>query len=114
MVSCKRKKGLYILNKYTHNQQIKTYYKKYCAILTKVILKAKKLYYKQAIEKSNNKIKTTWHIINEEKGLNKRKSLIKKISHNNIFIINQTTIANLFNNYFLSMADLNKLKILKM
>jgi hypothetical protein len=42
MVSCKRKKDLYILSKYTQNQQIKTYYKKNCAILTKVILKAKK------------------------------------------------------------------------
>ena len=42
MVSCKRKKELYILNKYTHNQQTKTYYKKYCAILSKVILEAKK------------------------------------------------------------------------
>ena len=28
LVSCRRKKELYILNKYTHNQQIKTYYKK--------------------------------------------------------------------------------------
>ena len=100
MVSCKRKKDLYILNKYTHNQQTKTYYKKYCAILSKVILEAKKMHHKQAIEKSNNKIKTTWHIINEEKGLSKRKSIIKKISHNNRLITNQTTIANLFNNYF--------------
>jgi hypothetical protein len=42
MVSCK-KKELFILNKYTQNLQIKTYYKKYCAILTKVILEAKRL-----------------------------------------------------------------------
>jgi hypothetical protein len=67
IVSCKRKKELYILSKYTHDQQIKTYYKKHCAILTKVILTAKKLCYKQGIEESNNKIKATWHIINEEK-----------------------------------------------
>jgi hypothetical protein len=43
LVSCRRKKELYILNKYTYNQQIKTYYKNYCAILTKVTQKAKKI-----------------------------------------------------------------------
>ena len=73
-------------------------------------MKPKKLHHKQAIEKSNNKIKTTWRIINEEKGLNKRKSVIKKISHNNRLITNQTTIANLFSNYFLSIADLTKIE----
>jgi hypothetical protein len=88
LVSCKRKKELYILNKYTHNQ-IKKYYKRYCTILSKVILKTKKLYYKQAIEKSNNKIKTTWCIINEEKELYKREPMIKKISHNNRITINK-------------------------
>ena len=75
-----------------------------------MILKARKLYYKQAIEKSNNEIKTTWSIINEEKGLHKRKSMIKKISHNNRITINQKTIANLFNNHFLSIADLTKIE----
>jgi late competence protein required for DNA uptake (superfamily II DNA/RNA helicase) len=67
LVSCRRKKELHIFNKYTYNEQIKTYYKKYCVVLTKVIQKSKKLYYKQALEKSNNKIKTTWNIINKEK-----------------------------------------------
>ena len=68
----------------------------------------KKLYYNQVIEKSNNKMKTTWHIINEEKGKSKRKLEIKKIIHNNKPITNQETIANVFNNHFLQMADLTK------
>jgi exonuclease III len=113
VVSCKRKKELYILSKYTHDQQIKAFYKKYCAILTKVIHTAKKLYYKQTIEKSNNKIKATWHIINEEKGITKRKFAIKKISHNNRLLTNPKYIADLFNNYFISMADLTKMDHIK-
>jgi hypothetical protein len=73
-----------------------------------VILTAKKLCYKQTIEKSNNKIKATWHIINEEKGITKRKSVIKKISHNNRLLTNQKHIADLFNNYFISVAEKTK------
>ena len=44
----------------------KFYYKQYCKILTKVIKEAKKLYYKEAISKSKNKMKTTWNIIRKE------------------------------------------------
>ena len=64
------------------------------------------MYYNQALEKSNNKMRTTWHIINEEKGLTRRNILTNKIIHKNKPITNLNIIANLFNNHFLSMADL--------
>ena len=66
-VSCKRKKELYILCKSTNNLRLRSYYKKYCAILTKVIHNAKKMYYNVVIKKSSNKMRATWKIINKEK-----------------------------------------------
>jgi hypothetical protein len=42
MISCKKKKLLHILNQHTQNQTIKTYCKEYCAILSRMILNAKK------------------------------------------------------------------------
>lgn len=72
------------------------------------------MYYNQAIEKSNNKMKTTWRIINQEKGENTtKKSSIKKIIYKNKTILNQETIANLFNDHFLTMADLTKMAKIK-
>ena len=44
----------------------KIYYKRYCKVLSTVIKKAKKLYDKEVITKSKNKMKTTWNIIREE------------------------------------------------
>jgi hypothetical protein len=48
------------------------YYKQYCKILVRLIIAAKKAHYNRMILKSNNKMKSTWRIINEEKGITKR------------------------------------------
>jgi hypothetical protein len=42
--------------------RLKSYYKKCCTILAKVITQAKKLHYYKFIHKSENKIQTTWMI----------------------------------------------------
>ena len=44
---------------------IKLHYKKYCSILKRVVIEVKKVYFKQLIETSENKTKTTWNIINK-------------------------------------------------
>ena len=113
ITSCQRKKELYTLSKYTHDHEIKKYYKTYCTILKKVIYTAKRLYYKQFIEKSKNKTKATWYVINAEKGTTKQKSVIKKITCDNRLITKQAEIAELLNNYFISMADLTKVDDIK-
>jgi hypothetical protein len=41
----------------------KLYYKQYCKILSKVTKEGKKLYCKEIITKSKNKMETTWNII---------------------------------------------------
>jgi len=50
-------------------------------------------------------VKSTWKIINEEKGKTKSGIDIQSLVINNDVIMNQNKIANIFNNYFISIAD---------
>jgi hypothetical protein len=50
---------------------LEIYYNQFCKILVRVIIVARKAHYNRMILKSNNKMKSTWRIINE-KGRNKR------------------------------------------
>jgi hypothetical protein len=63
-----REKEPFLLCRHSNNTNLKTYYKRYCKILSNVILTAKKLQYNRIILNSNNKIATTWKIINYENG----------------------------------------------
>jgi hypothetical protein len=65
-ISCSRKRELLLLCRYDRDPNLKIYYKQYCRILTRVISAAKRAHYN--ICKSNNKMKSTWKVINEEKG----------------------------------------------
>jgi len=67
-ISCQRRKDLYFMYRHLNNPQLKEYYKRYCAILRKVINLAKKLYYDKQIELSFNRVKTTWKIIKDITG----------------------------------------------
>jgi hypothetical protein len=67
----KKKKELFLLCRHSNDLNLKIYYKRYCAVLSKVILTAKKLHYNKIILSSKNKMKSTWKIINEEKGKQK-------------------------------------------
>ena len=73
--------------------------------MSSVILAAKHLHYSKIIHNSENKIKSTWKIIEEEKGRTKNKSDIQCIKINDTIIYNQEEIAMTFSNYFLSIAD---------
>jgi Notch-like protein len=74
--------------------------------LAKVIILAKKLHYNKIILNSKNKMKSIWKIINEEKGKTQQGTDIQSLVIDNNEIRNQNKIANTFNNYFLSIADL--------
>jgi hypothetical protein len=104
-VSCRRKKELYVLCRTHKDYDLKLYYKKYCAILTTVIRNAKKLHYNNIILRANNKMKTTWKIINREKGTNQHDKSVSSLTIDETTISNQDIIANMFNNYFSSVAD---------
>jgi len=103
-ISCKKKKELFLLCRCSNDLNLKIYYKRYCTVLSKVTLTAKKLYYNKISHGSKNKMKTTWKIINEEKGKTKCNIDIQSLVINNNVIMNQNNIANIFNNYFISIA----------
>jgi hypothetical protein len=77
-ISCSRKRELLLQGRY-RDPSLKIYYKQYCRILTRVISAAKRAHYNRMIHKSNNKMKSTWRIINEEKGNIKRNKGINSI-----------------------------------
>jgi hypothetical protein len=60
--SCNRKRELYLIARDSNVLEHKLCYKHYWKILSKVMKEAKKLYYKDIITKSKNKMKTTWNI----------------------------------------------------
>ena len=83
----------------------KLYYKHYCKILSKVTKEVKKLYYKEVITKSKNKMKTTWNIIHKDTSKLTNENNIKSLRIHDHTVYNQITIANEFNNYFLNIAE---------
>jgi len=86
----------------------KVHYIKYCKILSSVIRAAKKLYYDSLIQKSTNKVKTTWDIVkshtNSKMITNKDYKINFKNNHNT---------ANAFNQYFSTVAEKLIKKLLK-
>jgi hypothetical protein len=102
--SCNRKRELYLKAGDSNEMERKLYYRHYCKIVHKVIKEAKKLYYKEIITKSKNKIKTTWNIIHKEISNPTNENNIKSLRINNHTVYNQTSIANEFNSYFLNVA----------
>jgi hypothetical protein len=104
-ISCKRKRIPYVTSRNSDNLAIKKYYKDYCKILTEVIKEAKKLYYDKQIINSNNKMKKTWDIITLETHRKTNNGEIQSLKIEDKYITNQRSIAEVFNTYFLSIAD---------
>jgi hypothetical protein len=81
------------------------YYKKYCNILAKVILEAKRMTYSARISASHNKTKTTWNILNELLGKKHFPNVTQKLTVDGIHLTNQQCIAERLNKYFTSIVD---------
>jgi hypothetical protein len=96
---------LYLKYRHDNDPQLKSYYIKYCKLLTQVIREAKKAYYNSIIRNSHNKIKTTWSVIKKETGNKIYKDEPQLLKINNIRINNKVHIANAFNEYFTSVAQ---------
>jgi hypothetical protein len=64
-----------------------------------------RLYYSKIILNSNTKMKSTWKIISEDKGKINRDKGIYSIKVDNKVIMNQNEIVNVFNKYFISIAN---------
>jgi len=63
IISCRRKRCLYLLTKGSDDVILKNYYKQYCKTLTSIIKEAKKYMYNNWFINSTNKMKTTWNTI---------------------------------------------------
>jgi hypothetical protein len=76
-------------------------------ILRRVIREAKRKYYNQLITSAENKIKTTWNIIDTETGRknNNNKEFLPKTFKNNIKTINIGEAAHSFKKYFTSITE---------
>jgi hypothetical protein len=61
--------------------------------------------YDKLILNSHNKAKTTWDIINKESGRNKKRNEIQVLLVEDKKITNQQTITEIFNEYFISIAN---------
>jgi len=104
-ILCANRRKLYLTYRNSNDPNHREYYKKYCQILTTVIMAAKKLHYNKFLLKSNNKTKTTWNIV---KTITNNKNTINTISTMNIndkLSSNPLAIANAFNSYFSSVAE---------
>jgi len=105
LISCKRKRELFLLLRTTNNPILKQYYKKYCNILVKVIREAKRMTYSARILASHNKTKTTWTILNELLGRKQFSNIIQKLTVDGTHLTNQQCIAEGLNKYFTSIVD---------
>jgi hypothetical protein len=100
-ISCKHKKELYLILKKNEDICRKLYYKKYCKILSEVIIAAKRMAYDNHIKKLCNKMRTTWKIINTGTGRNMKKNYMQHL----IDKYNDKNVAELLNEYFLMIAN---------
>ena len=104
-ISCTNKRKLYLIYRSSNDLEYKSYYKKYCKILSSVIIASKKKYYDERILNSNNKIKTTWNIVKTVINNSKNSNKIVAMNIDNHSNSNPVTIANAFNTYFSSVAS---------
>jgi hypothetical protein len=104
-ISCKRKNYLYMMSKITNCLKFKEYYVRYCALLRKVIRKAKEMYYNEMLTSSTNKPKTAWKIIDKEIGHVYDKKFSQTEFRNGKETINVKKAAKSFNTYFINSVD---------
>lgn len=104
---CEQKKKL---SELTYNRpfdvKLKLEYRNYFNLLITLIKEAKKLHYKNLLNKYRGNRKKIWKMINEIAGKsNKNKLIVDKIKQSNGTIINdEISISNEFNNFFINVG----------
>jgi hypothetical protein len=108
-ISCNNKRKLYLICRESNDPELKTCYKNYCKILSKVIVTAETLYYSNKLSNSENKSKITWSIIKTITNNKKNVNTISMMKVNDKLTPNHQIIADNFNNCFASIAaNINK------
>jgi hypothetical protein len=109
-VSSVNKRKLNVLSKSNKNPLFLNYVKNYKKIFKKVVMEAKKAANSEYIISSNNKSKAMWNVVRNELGMkcnSKAKDIQLKID--NTLINNPLTIANIFNDHYVNVANSLKL-----
>jgi len=102
--ACNHKRDLYMLCINTNNSMIKTHYKIYCKILSKVINVAKRQHFNNFIKHSKNKSKTVWSAVKAETSNEASKDKIP-LTMKNKSIKNYHDPVNVFNDYFINVTN---------
>ena len=105
LISVKTKQSLYKSYFLNGNDFEKNHYEKYANKLTRVKNLSKKLYYNDNITNKKNHPYELWKFINSViPSTRSAKSPLTKLSHNDSFIEDPPTMAELFNNYFVKIG----------
>jgi len=92
---------------------LKSFYKKYCKILTSTIQLAKKLHFIELISQSENKTKTACSIIKSLTNKRANSSEEPMLNIEGQLIKNPQILAETFNNYFANIVEESVIKIIK-
>lgn len=86
-------------------------YKCYKNRLTTILRNIERKHYSNLIEKSKYDTKRSWKVIKDIIGIQNKNIHTNYIKHNNIIITDPNKIANIFNNYFVSVGNTLSSKI---
>jgi hypothetical protein len=103
--SRKHKRELYMeYRKYKYPTQTR-FRKDYCRISSKVIKEAKKMEYDRRILNSTTRMKSSWNLINTERGKGMNSQIIQLLNVDGETIADHQTIADTFNKHFITILD---------
>jgi Notch-like protein len=85
---------------------LRKYYKDYCRIISKVVKEAKRMEYDKQISNSNNVMRTSWKLINNELGRAHKNSTIQTVNIDDRIIVNHQIIADAFNKHFIDTPNM--------
>ena len=89
----------------SNDPKAKVHYIKHFKILRKALKEVKKQYYSRLLAKSDNKIKTTWNIIQKEMGKVYAVEEVPTLHVNNEQLKDPTKMANAFNTFFVAVSE---------
>lgn len=93
-----------LVKQHKTNDKLLSYYKRYKLIYKRVLKEAKQLQAKSLMDRSENKIKTLWKIVNDETKPKRKSTSFDKIKINDKEITSLNEIANYLNNFFLGIG----------
>jgi len=102
-VSSKRKRHLLFLSRGSRDEEFLEYVKVYCKVLKKVVAIAKRKYFENKLNLSENKIKTTWKIINSQLKSNNKTTRNIGVETGSGLSSDPSEVASVFNDFFINV-----------